>query len=180
MSSKLPQFSPCLYSWDLSIWRFLHQVSGQSPEQASSVFDIPLHIIIAISELSPREIEQLASGVLCSFIPLFSHSELEEIVFHSRGELLIGGDSSVNLLERIYWELVARSSMVDLSAASVRFGLAKETIELFSKASPILIHEICSTLETDFRLRFNPEIILEMQYASPVTALMKRAAAAFG
>lgn len=180
MSALLPEYSPALYSWDLSLWRIMHQISCVNPHQAASAFDLPLSIINHVSELSPREVEQLSSGVLCSFVPVFSHYELQNIVLHSNEELSIGIDSNLNILERIYWELLARSSMHDPKAASIRFGVATETAEMLSKASPIVIHELCTSLETDFRLRFAPEIIVELQYASPTTALLKRAAAALG
>tara|TARA_R110002051_G_scaffold53697_1_gene101000 strand:+ start:1930 stop:2394 length:465 start_codon:yes stop_codon:yes gene_type:complete len=153
----------------------------QEPSQAAEAFDLPAHIVEAIADLSPRECEQLASGVMCSFVPLFSTVEMESIVTsNNTGELEISDGTNLNILERIYWELVARAANQDPLNASVRFGLSNETIRLLGHASPILIHDICSTLYVDFRLRFEPEIILEMQRASSVTALMKRAAAALG
>lgn len=180
MATSIPQYSSCLYRWDLSIWRILHQVSIQEPRQAAEAFDLPSHIVAAISELSPRKCEQLASGVMCSFVPLFSQDEMLSIIADENVELSISPSTNLNLLERIYWELVARSAHQDPLNASVRFGLSNETTVLLAQASPILIHDICTNLYVDFRLRFEPEIILEMQHASPVTALMKRAAAALG
>ncbi|AJY53236.1 hypothetical protein [Halomonas sp. KO116] len=178
MPTSIPHYSSCLYRWDLSVWRILHQISTQQPEQAAEAFALEPHIVSAIAELSPRECEQLSSGVICSFIPLFSHIELENIVAIGTAELVISSNSELNMVERIYWELVARAAFQNPMLAAVRFGISQETAILLGQASPIAIHDICTELHLDFRLRFEPNIILEMQHASATTALMKRAAAA--
>lgn len=178
MAIAIPHFSESLYKWDLNVWRLLHQVASQKPDVASDAFGIDERAVDAITELSPRQCEQLASGVFCSFIPVFSNSDLELIIATASGDLSATTENSSNFIERIYWELVARSAYYSPELASARFGLSIETSRLMAGLSPFSVHDICAYLDTDFMLRGTASIIHEVQHASISTALMKRAAAA--
>lgn len=178
--AEMPVFSKPLWEWDKSVWTILQQICIKNPDQAGRMFHLESDAIDAISQLSPSQLERLASGIIASFVPEFCAQTLAEMIASSAGfeALMTHGpqtSSYDNLIERHYWELLARSALKNPDITSVQFGVSLEVVELIALASPSQINVIINQLSVEFQLRFSASVILEMIHASPQTALVKRA-----